>query len=175
MRIHSLLLLTLLSAALLSAAGCGGSDDSGAEDLARQHELSAARHQAAQDARQSARIKQLEGELEHTQRGGSAAVAEPPAAAEDPINSTAEWPGESGYTVILASLESEAAALEGRREAIADGLDAGILYSSEFSSLQPGYWVVFSGVFASGQEAQARVSAAHDVGYSDAYPRFVSP
>jgi hypothetical protein len=90
-------------------------------------------------------------------------------------SSSGDWPGGSGFTAILASLTSEAEASEVEAEATGRGLDAGILYSSDYSSLRPGYWVVFSGDLPDDGGAEARASQAQELGYPDAYPRFVAP
>ena len=86
-----------------------------------------------------------------------------------------DWPGGSGYTAMLGAFSSEWRADNFRAEAVENGLPAGVLYSSDFSSLRPGYWVVFSGQFASSDEASAQASEARSLGYSDSYPRLVSP
>ena len=86
-----------------------------------------------------------------------------------------DWPGGSGYTAMLGAFSSEWRADNFRTEAVENGLPAGVLYSSDFSSLRPGYWVVFSGKFASSDEASAQASEARSLGYSDSYPRLVSP
>lgn len=86
-----------------------------------------------------------------------------------------DWPGGSGYSAMLGAFSSEENARTRQREATELGLDAGVLYSSEFSSLRPGYWVVFSGTFVNHEEAEARAERARELGYSDSYPRFVSP
>lgn len=62
---------------------CGDSGDSGAEELARQQELRAARVQAAEDARQSAKIGELERKLRKRHSESPA-----PAAAEAPSNTS---------------------------------------------------------------------------------------
>jgi cell division septation protein DedD len=85
-----------------------------------------------------------------------------------------DWPGGSGYTTILASLPSKAAALRVQAMARGRGLDAGVLYSTRYSSLRPGYWVVFSGKSAGQQKADRRTARAKSLGYKKAYPRFVS-
>lgn len=173
----------LLGGVLLALAGllftaCGGSSDSGASELARQRELSEARDQAVQDARQSAHIKQLERRLKslkrHETHGGGSPTA-PVESAPEPVPNSGDWPGGSGFTAILASLPSQSAAESTQAEATGRGLDAGILYSSDFASLRPGYWVVFSGVFSNDSDAADRANRAHRLGYSDAYPRFVAP
>jgi hypothetical protein len=71
------LLLVLVAGAGLYA--CGGSGDSGAEELARQQELRAARVQAAEDARQSAKIGELERRLRkrHSEPSAAAPVTAP--------------------------------------------------------------------------------------------------
>jgi len=178
------ILFLLLGGMILCA--CGGSTDSGASELARQRELAEARKQAAQDARQSAHIEDLERRLKSISREneGRGQTEEAPATApstptgtgdQEHNASSGDWPGGSGFTAILASLSSEAEANSIQAEATAGGLDAGVLYSSNFSSLRPGYWVVFSGVFPDASGAATRTTRAHELGYADAYPRFVSP
>jgi hypothetical protein len=180
--------LALFVAAALALAACGGGSSSsstgdGAAELAHQHELAQARRQGAQAARQAARIKDLEREVhavregekrKATQSGQSAAEPEPAPAVQTEPGSD-DWPGGSGYTAILASVSSEGEARSIQTEATGKGLDAGVLYSSDYSSLRPGYWVVFSGVFPDADGAEGRAGHAHELGYSDAYPRFVSP
>lgn len=176
-------MLSLLLAAALFI-GCGESDDSGAGELARQQELAEARLEAAQDARQNATIERLEQRLNRLKGQGGEPVPEPPSPPsaapssepEDEVTSSlGDWPGGSGYSAMLGAFSSEANARSRQREATEIGLDAGVLYSSNFSSLRPGYWVVFSGTFTSQDEAAARADRARELGYSDAYPRFVSP
>jgi hypothetical protein len=89
-------------------------------------------------------------------------------------NALAVWPeGKSGYTTVLESLpitggRNPAAARA--RAAKRAGLPAvGILVSSQFSSLHPGYYVVFSGIYSTQAEASAAVSSAHSNGFPDAY------
>ncbi len=184
MRLNVYLLLAVaLGAALL--AGCGGSDDSGASELARQSELAEARREAAQNARQNATIEQLEHRLNRLKKEGKVTTSQPvdsppsgpstPPPDEPSSSSLGDWPGGSGYSAMLGAFSSEAGARVRQREATELGLDAGVLYSSNFSSLRPGYWVVFSGTFASQEEAAERASRAQELGYTDSYPRFVSP
>ena len=89
--------------------------------------------------------------------------------------SLGDWPGGSGYSAMLGAFSSEAGARLRQEEVSERGLEAGVLSSSEFASLRPGYWIVFSGDFGSEGEAAARAKEARGVGVSDAYPRFVSP
>ena len=86
-----------------------------------------------------------------------------------------EWPqGENGWTVVLVSVPQTAgrpAAVSEARKAIGAGLtEVGVLDSSDFSSLHSGYWVVFSGVYNSAQEAESGVDTAKG-SYSGAYAR----
>lgn len=164
--------------------GCGGGDDGGvAEELAKQREIAAAKRQGARDATQSAKIKQLQNELKKRDKGKESVVVVgsssdvPAQDSSTGVSSSSgdDWPGGSAYTAILASLGSEGEASSFQAEARADGLDAGILHSSNYSSLKPGYWVVFSGTYDSSERAGERASYAKSLGYSSAYPRFVSP
>lgn len=91
-----------------------------------------------------------------------------------------EWPqGESGFTVILSSTPESS----GQGRAVADAeraIDAGlpsvgILRSSDFSSLSPGWWAVFSGVYSTLEDAQAAVSQARSAGFASAYSRTITP
>jgi hypothetical protein len=95
-------------------------------------------------------------------------------------NALTEWPaGKSGYTLVLESLPVTAgrqAAVARARKAKRNGLqNAGVLVSSEYSSLHPGYFVVFSGVYASQADASAGLAAAQAKGFPDAYQTRVTP
>jgi hypothetical protein len=93
----------------------------------------------------------------------------PPAAANEPIT----WPaGRNGFTVVLASVpaSSRAAALQRARQAREAGLEeVGVLTSSRYPSLHPGYLVVFSGVYPTLASAQTASGVARQRGYADAY------
>jgi hypothetical protein len=83
----------------------------------------------------------------------------------------AEWPaGENGWTIALVSLPQtggRAAALARARTARKKGLtEVGVLDSSRYASLHPGYWIVFSGIYASEAEATSTLEAAR--GYARA-------
>jgi cell division septation protein DedD len=91
-----------------------------------------------------------------------------------------DWPtGQSGWTVVLQSLPStngRAFALAQARAALHAGVpDVGILDSSKFTSLHPGYYVLFSGIFHSFDDANAGVTAARSHGFPRAYPRRITP
>jgi len=74
------------------------------------------------------------------------------------------WPAGNGYTIVLASLplsQGAAAARAKALKALEDGLPrVGVLVSSSYPSLQPGYYVVFSGIFASLAEAESSLGTA---------------
>jgi hypothetical protein len=91
-----------------------------------------------------------------------------------------QWPtGKSGYTVILQSLPTvngRAFALAQARAALHAGVpDVGILDSSQYSSLHPGYYVLFSGVYSSFDDANTGATTAHSHGYARAYARGITP
>lgn len=86
-----------------------------------------------------------------------------------------DWGGGTGYTVFLASMRSYAGAEAKQQRADAAGLGAGILRTSDYSSLTPGYWGVFTGRFDSKAAAADRVAQARAAGFTDAYARLVAP
>jgi hypothetical protein len=77
--------------------------------------------------------------------------------------------------VILGSEGTEADARAVAAQATAAGLNAGVLDSTNFRSLRLGYWVAFSGLYATQPEAASAAQRARQLGFADAYPRFVSP
>jgi len=77
--------------------------------------------------------------------------------------------------VILASEASRGAARTIQQRATSAGLDAGVLRSSDYSSLRAGYWVVFSGKFDTTNSASQRQARARSLGFGNAYVRFVAP
>jgi hypothetical protein len=89
-------------------------------------------------------------------------------------NALAEWPaGKSGWTNVLESLpvaRGRTAAQSRARVAKEKGLpEVGVIVSSQFPSLHPGYFVVFSGIYGSQSEATAALAGAHSHGFPDAY------
>ena len=92
----------------------------------------------------------------------------------------AVWPaGKSGWTVVLQSLpigNGRAFALAQARVAQHAGLtQVGILDSSKFSSLHPGYYVLFSGIHGSFSDADTAAAGARSHGYPRAYARRITP
>jgi cell division septation protein DedD len=90
------------------------------------------------------------------------------------------WPaGKSGWTVVLASLPTangRAFALAQARAAEHSGLEAvGIIDSSQYASLHPGYYVLFSGVYTSFDDANTAATTAQSRGYRRAYAKRITP
>jgi hypothetical protein len=95
-----------------------------------------------------------------------------------PPRTLVEWPpSQSGYTVVIASLPSSggrAQALRKAREALRSGLpEVGVIDSGEFSSLHPGYYVVFSGIYENQREAVRAAPRVQEL-YPAAYLRQIS-
>jgi hypothetical protein len=89
-----------------------------------------------------------------------------------------EWPaGEDGWTIVLASLpqtEGRRAALVRTRQARRKGLSpVGILDSSRYASLHPGYWIVFTGIYGSEAEATSALQPARRFSRTAAVRRVV--
>jgi hypothetical protein len=89
------------------------------------------------------------------------------------------WPvGENGWTIVLVSYPKTTghdAAFSTATRAAKAGLEpVGVLDSDRFASLQPGYYVVFTGVFANKAEADSSVATARQAGFAGAYSRAVA-
>jgi hypothetical protein len=102
-----------------------------------------------------------------------------PGAAPGSRNGRLRWPAnENGWTIVLVSYPKTT----GRRSALASATKAagsglrqvGILDSARFASLQPGYFVVFSGIYASKADADAGVGTARGAGFGGAYSRQIA-
>ncbi|MBK5219587.1 MAG: protein kinase [Thermoleophilia bacterium] len=91
------------------------------------------------------------------------------------LGATEDWSGGSAYSAMLGAFSSEAGAREWQDRALERGLEAGVLYSSNFSSLSPGYWVVFSGSFGTPEEADLRAREARALRFPESYAKYVSP
>jgi hypothetical protein len=102
-----------------------------------------------------------------TATGGSIPVPTPtPTTSEARQLST--WPRDRrGWTIVLVSVpkvEGQGKAVAVAREALRKGLDdVGVLDSSAFASLRPGYWMAFAGTYPSEAEANGAVRAARRV------------
>jgi SPOR domain len=89
------------------------------------------------------------------------------------------WPaGKNGYTVVLKSVptsngraQADAAADKAR----ANGLtQVGVLNSSDYSSLNPGYYVTFTGIYDNQSQANAALPNARSKGFPTAYVRQIA-
>ena len=90
----------------------------------------------------------------------------------------ATWPtNKDGFTVVLKSVPTSSGrgpAETAANRAKSDGLpQVGILNSSDFSSLNPGYYVTFSGIYDNQSQANAALPTARS-SFSTAYVREVS-
>lgn len=88
------------------------------------------------------------------------------------------WPARGdGWTVVIASLPRAMGVTRARARAAAVGhaglRQTGVLRSDDFASLQPGYLVVFSGVYGSLAAAQQAAAAAQS-SFPGAYSRRVA-
>lgn len=107
-------------------------------------------------------------------------TAPPPATTTAPApGALIGWPaGQSGWTVVLESIPTSAGrslAVARARDASRDRLpEVGVLDSSLYSSLHPGYYVVFSGVYSSRAEAEQARAAASAKGFGAAYTRQIT-
>jgi hypothetical protein len=104
----------------------------------------------------------------------------PPKQTPAPTPALKEWPaGKSGWTVVLASLPTANGrpfALAQARAAEHGGLEAvGIIDSSQYASLHPGYYVLFSGIYSSFDDANTAATTAQSRGYRRAYARRITP
>jgi hypothetical protein len=91
-----------------------------------------------------------------------------------------EWPtGRRAHTIVVASVPTtrgRQSALRLARAALRARLpDVGILDSSKFASLRPGYYVVFSGFYETVEGALSAVETAKARGYPRAYEREITP
>jgi hypothetical protein len=104
----------------------------------------------------------------------------PPPPPPPPPNQLVAWPPRTnGYTVVLNSVPTSsgrAQAVRLAKAALHAGLkEVGVLDSSRYSSLHPGYYVVFSGIFRSQAGAQTTLANAQSSGYPSAYARSITP
>jgi zinc-ribbon domain len=103
----------------------------------------------------------------------------PPTTTAPAPGSLTAWPARrSGFTVVLESLPTSSGrslALARARSASRAGLpQVGVLDSSRYSSLHPGYYVVFSGIYSSLGQAQSAQAAAAAKGFRLAYAREIT-
>jgi hypothetical protein len=90
----------------------------------------------------------------------------------------ADWPAtQEGWTIAVATLPQAGgreAAVARAREARRSGLEGvGILDTSRYASLHPGYWLVFTGVYSSEAEATSSLPTARAFARTAAVRRVV--
>jgi outer membrane biosynthesis protein TonB len=83
------------------------------------------------------------------------------------------WTGGNGWTIIIESATTQSKAESTATSAQSQGLTPGILKSDDYSSLNAGYWVVFTGHYASKSEAQSNLDSVRKK-FADAYVRKIA-
>jgi len=96
-----------------------------------------------------------------------------------PQSGRTPWPaGRNGWTIVLFSYPitsgTAAPSSTAARAARAGLPEVGVIDSGQFSSLHPGYYVVFSGIYSTASEAEAALRSVHAAGFSSAYTRQIS-
>ena len=96
-----------------------------------------------------------------------------------PTNGRYIWPANQiGWTIVLVSYpktNGRTAALSTADRAAHSGLtQVWVLDSSRYASLQPGYFVVFTGIYHGKGDADAAVATARQAGFSGAYSRQIA-
>jgi hypothetical protein len=89
------------------------------------------------------------------------------------------WPAdENGWTIVLVSYPKVSGLPTARatvdRAVKANLRRVGIIDSGNYASLQPGYFVVFTGIYASKVDADAAVGTAKQAGFGGAYSRQIA-
>jgi hypothetical protein len=121
------------------------------------------------------------GELRSLGAGSQATYPQvsAPGGVDSPTSATASGrigpPGPSNvWTVILhGALGSRAEASALARAAAVDFPDPGLLFSTDYPNLQPGFWVVYAGRYDGEAAAGSVAQRARETGYSGAYPRWL--
>ena len=98
---------------------------------------------------------------------------------DGPKNGRFPWPrNENGWTIVLVSypkVNGRPSALRTADKASRSGLhQVGVLDSSLYASLQPGYYVVFTGVYPAKADADTAVATARQAGFGGAYSRQIA-
>lgn len=111
-------------------------------------------------------------------RPGTTSAATPTTAPAAPGARLVVWPARTdGFTVVIASLPAALGAGQATARALAAanrGLpQTGVLVSDAFASLHPGYLVIFSGIYATLDEASRAAATAQRL-FPGAYPRRIT-
>lgn len=110
---------------------------------------------------------------------GTTATTTIPTTTTTPTSSIRSWPpGKDGYTIVLSSTETSRGRAPAERKAnnaIEAGLpEVGILNSSDYLTLNPGYYVVFTGIYNTLSQAQDALPTARSF-EPLAYVREITP
>ncbi len=110
---------------------------------------------------------------------GTLPTAPEPTTSSGPPNGRTIWPAsENGWTIVLVSYpktNGRPAAYQTATRAASHGLkQVGVLDSSRYASLQPGYYVVFTGIYPTRADAENGVPTARQAGFGGAYSRQIS-
>ena len=98
------------------------------------------------------------------------------AATAPPAAAIGSWPpGVKGFTVVLGVIPAKAAATASATKIAATGIPVGLLYSSDYSSMRPGDWIVFSGTYSTRRRADAAAAQLQAKGQPGAYAFSVVP
>jgi hypothetical protein len=89
------------------------------------------------------------------------------------------WPARrNGWTIVLFSYPQPSGTTApfslATRAAHAGLPEVGVLDSGQFSSLHPGYYIVFTGVYSTASEAEAALRSVRASGFGSAYTRQIS-
>ncbi len=167
-----LLLVALVAGAIVAIAATGGGDEGGAGSG------TAGTGTGALPADTGVVVPPAAtGGGEVVEPGATPQPAPPPPAPQQTV--PISWPADTnGYTIVLASTPASAGrggATPVARKAMNAGVpEVGILRSADFASLNPGYYVVFSGVYKTRAQAEAGLGQARSSGFPLAYAREVS-
>ena len=109
----------------------------------------------------------------------TAATTTAPPPPRPTVPATITWPrGRRGWTIVLLSLPQtngrDAAAAQAQKARDGGLRRVGVLDSSRFASLHPGYYVIFQGVYADEAEASSALQRARAV-FPSAYQREIVP
>jgi hypothetical protein len=105
---------------------------------------------------------------------------EPPAPPPPIEGSLTTWPaGKNGYTIVVKSVplsQGRDAAEDEARRALREGVtQAGVLESSDFTSLRPGFYVAFAGVYDTLDAATTALPGVRAKNFPLAYVREIRP
>jgi hypothetical protein len=174
----TLLALVVAAAASAVAIGWAGGDETAGETLIRTEPLpttTAATTTTPVPTEPTVPTFPTQPPRTQTQRPGSTQPPPPP----PPRPTLVQWPrGKNGYTVVIASIPAAAGrepAIAKAREALRKGVeDPGVIESGRYSSLHPGYYVVFAGIYDDAADAQAAVPAVRSRGFPAPYVRQIA-